>query len=82
MSVQFTLLALIYGDNKMRMRRTKEFKSFDIEDGCYNCHGCGTSFALKGFQLPELCNQPLVLCKYCQELLKKSIEVIKNDTWY
>ena len=52
------------------------FKTERLQDGDYECHGCGTYENLKAIKLPNLCNQDLVLCHRCQHELQKTLEKI------
>ena len=50
-----------------------KFKTELLRDGDYECHGCAGEENLTAITLPNLCNQPLVLCDDCKKKLKETL---------
>jgi predicted nucleic acid-binding Zn ribbon protein len=50
------------------------FKQYLIPKDSYECHGCTTREDLTAIELPNLCNQQLVLCPNCKEKLGNTLK--------
>jgi len=56
-----------------------EFNVYEIEEGGYECHGCGTVKGLEEIELPNLCNHNLFLCPVCRLKLRRTLEDTELD---
>lgn len=55
------------------------FQVHGINDDTYECHGCGATTGLVAVDLPNLCNQELVVCtKKCLPMLKETLVHIQE----
>ena len=52
------------------------FRSYNLNDGDYECHGCSGTSDLVEIVLPNLCNQNLVLCRSCRTKLYETLSLL------
>lgn len=58
----------------MIIMSNKSLDRFDFEYTEWECHGCGLVTFVKTIFLPNLCNQPLYLCRKCETKLRNTIK--------
>ena len=50
-----------------------------IKNGVYGCYGCGIEKNLIAFELPNLCDQDLVLCPSCVKKLRNTLGLLAGQ---